>query len=92
MTATAVGPTRRGAGDDKARFADARGLKAYAGASPTTRASGKTSSITRRWVKNDRLNHAGHLWAFASIRQARPTGGRRYSPAPPAAAPTGANR
>lgn len=54
-------------GDDKTRFADARGLKAYAGASPITRASGKKSSITRRWVKNDRLNHAGYLWAFASI-------------------------
>ncbi|MFE2317233.1 IS110 family transposase [Streptomyces sp. NPDC059441] len=57
-------------GDDKARFADARGLKAYAGASPITRASGKRSSITRRWVKNDRLNHAGYLWAFASITAA----------------------
>ncbi|GGZ96939.1 mini-circle putative transposase for IS117 [Streptomyces subrutilus] len=54
-------------GDDKTRFADARGLKAYAGASPITRASGKKSSITRRWVKNDRLNHAGYLWAFAAI-------------------------
>ncbi|MCC3771968.1 IS110 family transposase [Streptomyces sp. UNOC14_S4] len=55
-------------GDDRTRFADARGLKAYAGASPITRASGKKSSITRRWVKNDRLNHAGYLWAFASLR------------------------
>ncbi|MFF2353189.1 IS110 family transposase [Kitasatospora sp. NPDC058115] len=54
-------------GDDRARFADARGLKAYAGASPVTRASGKKSSITRRWVKNDRLNHAGYLWAFSAI-------------------------
>ncbi|MEF9915683.1 IS110 family transposase [Streptomyces sp. P5-A9] len=54
-------------GDDRERFADARGLKAYAGASPITRASGKKSSITRRWVKNDRLNHAGYLWAFASL-------------------------
>ncbi|MFD4977880.1 IS110 family transposase [Streptomyces sp. NPDC058424] len=53
-------------GDDRTRFADARGLKAYAGASPITRASGKKSSITRRWVKNDRLNHAGYLWAFAA--------------------------
>jgi hypothetical protein len=42
-------------------------MKAYAGASPITRASGKKSSITRRWVKNDRLNHAGYLWAFASL-------------------------
>ncbi len=38
-------------GDDRQRFADARGLKAYAGASPITRASGKKSSVTRRWVK-----------------------------------------
>ena len=53
-------------GDDKARFADARGLKAYAGASPITRASGKKSSIIRRWVKNDRLNAVGYLWAFSS--------------------------
>ncbi|MFF4276806.1 IS110 family transposase [Streptomyces sp. NPDC001536] len=54
-------------GDDHTRFADARGLKAYAGSSPVTRASGKKSSITRRWVKNDRLNHAGYLWAFAAL-------------------------
>lgn len=53
-------------GDDRSRFADARGLKAYAGASPITRASGKKSSITRRWVKK-RLNHAGYLWAFSAI-------------------------
>ena len=30
-------------GDDRSRFADARGLKAYAGAAPVTRASGKTT-------------------------------------------------
>lgn len=46
-------------GDDENRFADARDLKAYAGASPVTRASGKKCSITRRWVKNGRLNAAG---------------------------------
>ncbi|WP_406335849.1 IS110 family transposase [Streptomyces sp. NBC_00203] len=54
-------------GDDRTRFADGRGLKAYAGSSPITRASGKKSSITRRWVKNDRLNHVGYLWAFSAI-------------------------
>ncbi|MFH8582184.1 IS110 family RNA-guided transposase [Streptomyces zaomyceticus] len=54
-------------GDDRTRFADARGLKAYTGSSPITRASGKKSSITRRWVKNDRLNAVGYLWAFSSI-------------------------
>jgi transposase len=54
-------------GDDRPRFADARGLKAYAGSSPITGASGKKSSITRRWVMDDRLNHAGYLWAFSAI-------------------------
>ncbi|MGW7759063.1 IS110 family transposase [Streptomyces violaceusniger] len=64
-------------GDDRTRFADARGLKAYAGASPVTRASGKKSSITRRWVKNDRLNHAGYLWAFSALRHS-PGAGAHY--------------
>lgn len=58
-------------GDDRQRFADARGLKAYAGASPIIRASGKKSSVTRRSVKNDRLNHVGYLWAF-SVPNASP--------------------
>ncbi|MFE2280107.1 IS110 family transposase [Streptomyces sp. NPDC059454] len=66
-----------GIGDDRARFADARGLKAYAGSSPITRASGKKSSITRRWVKNDRLNHAGYLWAFSALRHS-PGAGAHY--------------
>ncbi|MER7570055.1 IS110 family transposase [Streptomyces sp. NPDC097941] len=64
-------------GDDRTRFADARGLKAYAGSSPVTRASGKKSSITRRWVKNDRLNHAGYLWAFSALRHS-PGAGVHY--------------
>lgn len=58
-------------GDDRTRFADARGLKAYAGSSPITRASGKKPAITIRWVKNDQLKHAGYLWAFASASTAR---------------------
>jgi transposase len=64
-------------GDDRNRFVDARGLKAYAGSSPVTRASGKKSSITRRWVKNDRLNHAGYLWAFTALRTS-PGAGAHY--------------
>ncbi|WP_443042166.1 IS110 family transposase [Streptomyces sp. B21-105] len=64
-------------GDDRTRFADARGLKAYAGSSPITRASGKKSAITRRWVKNDRLNHAGYLWAFSAFRHS-PGAGAHY--------------
>ena len=35
--------------------ADAKGLKAYAGAAPVTRASGKSRSVTHRRVKNNRL-------------------------------------
>jgi transposase len=55
-------------GDDRRRFADARGLKSYAGSAPITRASGKKSFVGRRFVKNNRLISAGFLWAFASLR------------------------
>ncbi|WP_406344546.1 transposase [Streptomyces sp. NBC_01578] len=54
-------------GDDRTRFATASGLKAYAGAAPITRASGKRKYVGCRFVKNNRLNHAGHLWAFATL-------------------------
>ncbi len=59
-------------GDDRARFADARALKAYAGAAPVTRASGRSVSITHRKVKNDRLAAAGYLWAFVAATYAEP--------------------
>ena len=54
-------------GDDRSRFQDAKGLKAYAGAAPITRASGKSKSVTHRRVKNNRLNAAGYIWAFAAL-------------------------
>jgi transposase len=54
-------------GDDRSRFQDAKGLKAYAGAAPITRASGKTRSVTRRRIKNNRLNAAGYTWTFAAL-------------------------
>jgi transposase len=54
-------------GDDRSRFADAKGLKAYAGAAPVTRASGKTTAVPHRRVKNQRLAAAGYLWAFSAI-------------------------
>ena len=54
-------------GDDRSRFQDAKGLKAYAGAAPITRASGKTRSITHRRIKNNRLAAAGYLWAFSAL-------------------------
>jgi transposase len=54
-------------GDDRTRFHDARGLKAYAGAAPITRASGKTRTVQHRRVKNNRLNAAGYNWSFAAL-------------------------
>jgi transposase len=54
-------------GDDRSRFQDAKGLKAYAGAAPITRASGKTRSVTCRRVKNNRLNAVGYTWAFSAL-------------------------
>jgi transposase len=54
-------------GDDRSRFQDAKGLKAYAGAAPVTRASGKTRTVTCRRVKNNRLNAAGYCWAFSAL-------------------------
>lgn len=60
-------------GDDRARFADARGPKAFAGSAPVTRASGRSISITRRMVKNNRLAAVGFVWAFAAIPHPGPT-------------------
>ena len=54
-------------GDDRSRFQDARGLKAYAGAAPVTRAQRQDQSVTRRKVKNNRLAAAGYTWAFAAL-------------------------
>ena len=54
-------------GDDRSRFQDAKGLKAYAGAAPITRASGKTTAVLHRRVKNQRLAAVGYLWAFSAL-------------------------
>jgi transposase len=63
-------------GDDRSRFADARGLKAYAGAAPVTRASGKSLVVRHRRVKNQRLAAVGYLWTFAALRAS--TGARAH--------------
>jgi transposase len=54
-------------GDDRSRFQDARGLKAYAGSAPVTRSSGKSRSVTVRRIKNNRLASAGYAWAFSAL-------------------------
>jgi transposase len=64
-------------GDDRSRFSDAKGLKAYAGAAPLTRASGKTRSVTCRKIKNNRLAAAGYSWAFSALT-ASPGARARY--------------
>ncbi len=63
--------------DDRSRFSDAKGLKAYAGAAPITRASGKHKAVLHRKVKNNRLAAAGYIWAFASLT-ASPGARRHY--------------
>jgi transposase len=59
-------------GNDRTRFADAQGLKAYAGSAPVTRASGRSISITHRRIKNNRLATAGWIWAFAATANCEP--------------------
>jgi transposase len=63
-------------GDDRARFADARGLKAFAGSAPITRASGKKTVVLHRHIKNRRLAAVGPIWALASMRHS--LGARRH--------------
>jgi transposase len=54
-------------GDDRARFANAGSLKAYAGSVPVTRASGKSCVVMSRRVKNQRLAAVGYVWAFVFL-------------------------
>ncbi|MFJ1998391.1 transposase [Streptomyces asiaticus] len=76
-------------GDDRERFADARAMKAYAGAAPVTRASGRSHLVVARTVKNQRLASAGGMWAFAALRTQAPrahydrrrAGGERHTAA-----------
>ena len=63
-------------GDDRTRFAEARGLKAFAGSAPITRASGKKTVVTHRHIKNRRLAAVGAIWALASLRSS--PGARRH--------------
>jgi transposase len=63
-------------GDDRARFSDGRGLKAYAGSAPITRASGKKKVVLHRHIKNRRLAAAGHNWALSALRAS--PGARRH--------------
>jgi transposase len=55
-------------GDDRARFTDARALKAYAGTAPITRASGRRALVSARRARNDWVVAAGYMWTVTAIR------------------------
>ncbi|MGH3595140.1 MAG: IS110 family transposase [Mycobacterium sp.] len=63
-------------GDDHTRFTDARGLKAFAGSAPVTRASGKKTVVLHRHIKNRRLAAVGSIWALTALRAS--PGARRH--------------
>ncbi|OSC39790.1 hypothetical protein B8W66_15900 [Mycobacterium decipiens] len=63
-------------GDDRSRFAEARGLKAFAGSAPITRASGKKTVVLHRHIKNRRLAAVRPIWALGSQRAS--PGARRH--------------
>ncbi|MFD6650638.1 IS110 family transposase [Micromonospora chalcea] len=56
-------------GDDPTRFSDARSLKAFAGAAPVTRASGRSLVVSQRRIKNDRLAAVGFTWGLSALNQ-----------------------
>ncbi|MBB5775063.1 hypothetical protein [Nonomuraea jabiensis] len=58
--------------DDRARFADARALKTYAGAAPISCAPGKNLVVHHRKLKNQRLAATGYVRPFAVLRAPGP--------------------
>lgn len=69
-------------GDDRSRFADAAGLKAFAGSAPVTRASGRTIRVMHRRIKNNRLAATGRHWAFSALTASPAARPLRPSPRP----------
>jgi transposase len=59
-------------GDDRARFADARALKAYAGSAPITRASGARCASRIAISRTNRLANVGWMWAFSAASNCEP--------------------
>ncbi|GAA4731109.1 IS110 family transposase [Phytohabitans rumicis] len=54
-------------GDDPARFATSKGLRAYAGVAPLTWESGSSRLVTHRRICDRRLKRTAILWAFTSL-------------------------
>lgn len=63
-------------GDDPERYVDAKARRNYAGTSPITKASGRSSVVLARFVRNRRLADACDRWAFAALSGS--PGARRY--------------
>jgi transposase len=63
-------------GDDPQRFTTANGLRAFAGTAPVTRASGRSSHVKARRIRNKRLGDACHWWAFAMLTKS--AGARKH--------------
>lgn len=56
-------------GDDPTRFGDAASRRAYAGAAPITRASGRSRVVMMRRACNRRLSDACRWWAIAASQR-----------------------
>jgi len=56
-------------GDDPTRFADAVSRRAYAGAAPITRASGRSRVVLMRRACNRRLADTCRWWAVAATQR-----------------------
>ena len=63
-------------GDDRARYANPKSRKNYAGTSPITKASGRSRVVLARFARNRRLADACERWAFCSLTHSR--GARAY--------------
>ena len=63
-------------GDDPDRYRDPKSRKNYAGTSPITKASGRSSVALARFARNRRLADALEMWAFCSLSVS--PGARRY--------------
>ena len=56
-------------GDDPERYANPKARKNYAGTSPITRASGRSHTVTARYIRNDRLYDALDQAALCALTQ-----------------------
>lgn len=54
-------------GDAPNRYEDARARRNYAGAAPTTRASGTSRAVVARVARNRRLADTCHQWALCAL-------------------------